>query len=265
MRIHFTPRLAIAATVGLILIPLSSGTAHASEQVIAEQTVVNNYGYVHNISGGSRWAQTFVPSISGSLNKVTLLVDGTSYSTNANLVVAIETTTAGLPSGTTLTSVSVPANSLPATVTTFDFTFTTSAAVQASVTYAIVVYSPTTVSSYGVGLNTAGGYAYGTAAYADWTSSWTAASSDLYFVAFISVDSTGTSSNPPDIQEAFGLPASGNCDIVPVEVRTNISDRVTGWGKSWTGANWLHSGAGGSICIRTLRYDATIQGYAAVS
>jgi hypothetical protein len=62
----------------------------------------------------------------------------------------------------------------------------------------------------------------------------------------------------PDIVEMFGLPVSGMCSDVPDTVTPNIADRVTGWSPSWTEGAWLNEGRGGPVCVRTLRYSATL-------
>lgn len=266
MHTNHIKALAALVGAGLIVVGLiGSSPAAAAELVTAEQTGVSTYGQVHGISGGSRWAQTFRPSVAGPLHKVTLNVAG-DVATNADLVIQIQETTAGLPDDTVLTSLTVPNSALPQTSQAVDFTFPTAVNLATDQTYAIVLSSTTTVSSYAVALQQPStAYADGSAAYAALPGAWTADSTtDLYFIAYVDLRSSDGDRWPPDIVEAFGLPSNGSCTPIPEEVRTNIADRHSGWGRSWTDGAWLNGGSGGPVCVRTLRYSPSTREFHAI-
>ena len=68
---------------------------------------------------------------------------------------------------------------------------------------------------------------------------------------YVAPVSTGTP--PPDVLQQVGMPASGLCSDISIPELNWAGVPSSGWGASW--AQWLHDGAGGAVCTRTLHYD----------
>jgi hypothetical protein len=60
---------------------------------------------------------------------------------------------------------------------------------------------------------------------------------------------------PPDVLQGIGAPQSGCTSIDRPDLNWGGSGNG-GWGRSW--AQWGNGGLGGFVCLRTLRYDATL-------
>lgn len=65
-----------------------------------------------------------------------------------------------------------------------------------------------------------------------------------------------TDQTPVPIEQAVPLPASGLCaDVADADFGFQAR-LVGGWSASW--AQWANGGAGGPVCVRTLRYSNTL-------
>ena len=231
-------------------------------------------------TGATSFGQTFIAGITGPLTQVRL------FGCNANndltsVQVALYPATGVAPNSTPDTALGalaieslsgsrlsvIPPAADCGSYLPFDITFTSTATVTAGARYVLVISATATDPVLG-GLTLQSSdqstYLNGNRSRSlDSGATWTAVTTrNLLFATYVD-DGTNTSL-PPDILESFGLPTSGSCTPVPLEVRTNIAERETGWGRSWTQGAWLNNGRGGPVCVRTLRYSPTLQGYAAV-
>ena len=244
----------------------AAGPARADQLVTAQALATVTGNATPNGSGaGYVAAQTFVAGVGGPLTSVVLNLTKPGMP-NADVTVAIEETTGGLPNGTVLASTVIPEADVPSTSTALtEVAFTSPATVVVGTTYAITVASAATTSTYWVGTVLSSTYLDGEAlSRVTAGPPWYYNGSDFYFIAYVTTSSAGGDA-PPDIIEQFGLPSNGSCTPVPAEVRLNIANRTSGWGVSWTDAAWLNNGAGGPVCVRTLRYNATLQDFAALT
>lgn len=252
---------ALALTVGAIAAPTAT-----ADQLVTAQSLQSVTGYATpNGSGaGYEMAQTFLAEVSGPLTSVVLNLSQAG-GPNAAVTIAITETSGGSPSGTVLASTTLAVADVTATPTALtEILFANPATVTAGTTYAITVTSTTTSGAYWVGGGT-NDYAGGRGLNRAFGGAWlTSASTDYYFIAYVNTGS-GDGNAPPDILEQFGLPTSGTCTAVPEDVHLNIANRTSGWGQSWTDASWLNNGAGGAVCVRTLRYSATLHDFAPVT
>ena len=68
---------------------------------------------------------------------------------------------------------------------------------------------------------------------------------------------------PPDVHQSVGLPGTGSCADVDDRELNWAGVRSGGWTPSW--AQWMHSGAGGAVCNRTLRYLPSLAAWSSTS
>lgn len=62
------------------------------------------------------------------------------------------------------------------------------------------------------------------------------------------------SADPKSVTQAYGLPASGQCDATTAVEWANIPGApVGGWAIGW--GPWLNDGKGGAACVRVLNYN----------
>lgn len=63
-----------------------------------------------------------------------------------------------------------------------------------------------------------------------------------------------SSADPNSVTQAYGVPASGQCDATTAPEWVNIPGApVGGWAMSW--GHWLNDGKGGAACVRVLNYN----------
>lgn len=270
---------------GLLLTSLISGSLALTTGVAFAASVQDQANLGPRIgevmpTGATYFGQTFIAGITGPLTQVRLfgcnanndltsvqasLYPATGIAPNSTPDTALGALAVESLSGSRLSGIPPAADCgsyLP-----FDITFTNAATVTAGARYVLVISATATDPVLG-GLTLQSSdqstYSNGNRSKSvDSGATWTAVTNrNLLFATY--VDDGTNASLPPDILESFGLPTSGSCTPVPQEVRTNTAERETGWGRSWTQGAWLNNGRGGPVCVRTLRYSPTLQGYAAV-
>ena len=269
---------------GLLLLPLISGLFALTTGVAFAASVQDQANLGPRIgevmpTGATYFGQTFIAGITGPLTKVRL------FGCNANndltsVQVALYPATGIAPNSTPDTALGalaieglsgsrlsgIPPAADCGSYLPFDITFTSSATVTAGARYVLVISATATNPVLG-GLTLQSSdqstYSNGNRSKSvDSGATWTAVTNRNLLLATY-VDDGTNASLAPDILESFGLPTSGSCTPVPLEVRANIAERETGWGRSWSQGAWLNDGRGGPVCVRTLRYSPTLQGYAA--
>lgn len=158
-------RTVMSVMVALCLGAVLPGVASAGT-LDQQQTASENF-YV--IDSGSSLAQTFTAGISGSLDRVDLLLSETPSSGLPPVKVDIRDVGSVGPAPTVLASASIPAASIPQTFTFVPATFASPAAVAAGRRYAIVAYSGTEGSYYKWGAEVSADLYPGGAVFSDTT------------------------------------------------------------------------------------------------
>lgn len=134
-RPHILAVLTIVVTAFLGILPAVSATAVGTLDQQATGTSTRWYYNMNNVSVG----QVFTAGATGQLDRVTIDVLSFQGATTAPLVVNVfEVDGSGFPTGTSLASASVAQTSIPATVSTVAFDFSTPASVQSGTAYALV-------------------------------------------------------------------------------------------------------------------------------
>jgi hypothetical protein len=121
---------------------------------------VSIFGYY--ALGGVNWhvdnsntylAQTFQPSINSTLKKIRVALERNTLQIGGNVTVEVQTTSGGLPTGTSLTSESISDASIQVfsednSLVTIDVTFSTPVDLTSGTTYAIVLKFPNALGTY---------------------------------------------------------------------------------------------------------------------
>ena len=193
---------------------VAAGTALAADQQWTTQNTDFLFG---NINARHDVAQSFVPSVTDRLNKVSVYLK--KVSTPGNLTVRILTDNSGKPSKTVLDSSTILATAVTNNYGFIDASFSNAPNLIASTTYwlEISVASVNASKYYIWGLDNASGYTSGAGAYSDnWnatTPSWTGAGGDFDFKAYMGGIATSLSGSVTVQGNARATSMSG-CSIV---------------------------------------------------
>ncbi len=164
---------------------VAAGTAAAADQ---QWTVQNSNFAFGNASARSAAAQSFVPGISGKLNKVSAYLKKTGLP--GDLTVRIVTDNSGSPSKTVLASGAIMSSSVAGNYAFVDGLFSSSPNLTAGVKYWIMLVSPVSSGNYFYwGMDNTDAYAGNTGKYsASWNAKnpvWSAAGGDLNFKTYM--------------------------------------------------------------------------------
>lgn len=159
------------------------------DPVANQQSTVQNSDYkISDISAHANVAQSFKPSASASLSKMTLNLKKTGMP--GDLMIKIVTDNGGKPSNTVLANGTVPSSLVSASYSFVDVTLGSTPAVTTNQTYWIIAIAPVSATNYFTwGLDTNSGYAGGAAKYSsNWNLSnptWSSITGDLDFMMYL--------------------------------------------------------------------------------
>lgn len=172
---------------------VAAGTAATADQ---QWTVKNSDFAFGNTSTKSAAAQSFVPGISGKLNKVSVFLKKTGLP--GDLTVQIVTDNSGSPSKTVLASGTILSSSVAGSYAFIDGLFSSSPNLTAGIKYWIMLVSPVSSSNYFYwGMDNTDAYVGNTGKYsASWNAKnpvWSASGGDLNFKAYMGGNATSLS------------------------------------------------------------------------
>ncbi len=164
---------------------VAGGTATAADQSWSTQ---NGDSLLGNSSARSDMAQSFVPSTSNVLNKVSLYIKKVGSPTN--ITVRILSNSGSSPTKTTLATGTMSSSNVTGTYGFIDASFASAPTLVAGTTYWILLDASVNASNYFVwGYDTAGGYTSGNGKYsANWNANtpvWNDVGGDLNFQAWM--------------------------------------------------------------------------------
>ena len=223
-----------------------------------DQSVEPSSGAYYPSYTGQLMGQSFTAGMSGELSHVELSVT-VPATPSVPFTLSLYQSVAGLPTGSALASVSVPASSFAVTTnitpTWVDFVFQAPASVTAGTQY-VLVESLGGSGQYSIYQGVAG-YSGG-AAIADMGAGWVIdPTSDLMFRTYVTPSSSSGATPPPVLQQFESAPttsrASLGCDASASSSLNWGGANSGSWGDSW--AQWANGGKGGAVCTRTLVYS----------
>lgn len=214
--------------------------------------IYNSFSFfLQDISGNTQLAQTFIPSVTGNLNKVSIVARKTG-TPSGDLVIEIRTTSGGSPTATVLATQNVTVGSVvDKGITTF--TFSSPPALTSGTKYAICVHnadglggSPSATNYYSLLVSGSGEDYYGSGINlyysSDGGSSWNAQDvTDFAFATEMSVATAGPgldqfsfvssngefiTSNTTEIAQTFVPSVNGNLNKIKLHI--NRIDGQTG-------------------------------------
>jgi hypothetical protein len=193
---------------------VAGGTAATADQ---SWTTVDGDSVLGNISNKKDLAQSFTPSVSNVLNKVSLYLK--KVGTPTDLTVKILTDNSGSPSKTAIATGTISASTITGSYGYIDASFSASPSLTAGTKYWILLDSTVNASNYFYwGIDSAQGYASGTGKYsANWNASspvWNNLNGDLNFKAFMGGVTTKIS----------GVRVNGNAKANTLESCTILGD-----------------------------------------
>ncbi|TSC70822.1 MAG: Uncharacterized protein G01um101449_274 [Parcubacteria group bacterium Gr01-1014_49] len=166
-------------------------TVAVSTDPIADQqwSVQNNSFNIGDTAAHADVAQSFRPSVSASLAKISLYLKKTG--SPADLIVKVVTDNSGKPSTTVLASGTIPASSITTSYGFVDATLDATPALTANQTYWIIGIASVSASNYFIwGRDSNGGYSGGAAKYSsNWNlpnPTWSSITGDLDFKMYMS-------------------------------------------------------------------------------
>jgi hypothetical protein len=138
-------RGAVASAAGLVVLAALAWPLHASAQGELDANCPGPREFSLSITGNERWAQTFVPQVSGAL--VRAEIDITKFGGNDDFVVGVNAVdAAGVPTNTALASTIVPNATVPTGQSSLAASFPSPAIVTAGERYALVFARPGTTA-----------------------------------------------------------------------------------------------------------------------
>jgi hypothetical protein len=163
---------------------VAGGSAVSPDQ---SWTTQNNDSLLGNVTTKKDLAQSFTPSVSKVLNKVSVFIKKVGNPTD--LAVKIVSDNSGSPSKTVLATGAISASTVTGTYGFIDASFTTAPSLTAGTKYWILLDSTVNATNYYYwGIDTADGYSSGTGKYStNWNVTnpvWTALNGDLNFKAY---------------------------------------------------------------------------------
>lgn len=257
-----TRRLALAIIAACTLATPLILPAHASATTeLDQQTGVDTGSAGELLYTTFTYGQVFTAGISGSLSSTSVLLytlSGTPSLSQQLYAVDVGTS---LPTGTALTSQAITPG--PGAWTWIETTFSAPVNVTAGMQYALVISSTdgAALARWARGL----AYSGGTGAYAA-GGTWLqlpGVPGDMTFRTYVTTGSStptpesGTdniATGPLPVLQQVGMSDTNTCAEVTDSDLTFGSGVHGGWSKSW--AQWANSGAGGSVCTRTLTYES---------
>ncbi|OGG57866.1 hypothetical protein A2765_03860 [Candidatus Kaiserbacteria bacterium RIFCSPHIGHO2_01_FULL_56_24] len=174
---------------------ISGDATVAGGEPVLDQSWTTQMGEfnIGDTSAHGNVAQSFTPSVSGPLNKVSLYLRKSGSPSNLSIRILADNN--GSPSKTTLATGSIAASTVTASYNFVDGGFSSSPYLVAGQTYWVVAIASVSSSNYySWGMDTAMGYAAGAAKHSsNWNAStpvWTAIPGDLNFKAHMGVGGT---------------------------------------------------------------------------
>lgn len=162
---------------------VAGGTVPTPEQ---QWTVQNNDFKLGDVTARANVAQSFVPSVSETLNKVTLYLKKTGLPADISLKLVTDSGT-GIPSTNVLATSTIQAVNVSSTYSFIDATFNTLPSLAADQTYWIIATAGVDPNKYfSWGQDTNNGYTLGTGKSSPTTNpSWTSTGGDLNFKMYV--------------------------------------------------------------------------------
>ncbi|OGG40280.1 hypothetical protein A2118_02250 [Candidatus Kaiserbacteria bacterium GWA2_50_9] len=164
--------------------------AMGTDPIANQQWTVQNSSFnLGDIAANANVAQSFNPTVSSSLAKVSLNIKKTGNP--GDITIKIVTDNSGKPSKTVLASGTIPASLVTTAYGLADATLDSTPALTADQTYWIIAIASVNASNYFIwGRDSSGGYSRGAAKYSsNWNASsptWTSITGDLNFKMYIS-------------------------------------------------------------------------------
>ena len=207
-------------------VTVAGGTAAAADQSWTTQTSGTNLG---DVTTRANIAQSFKPSSTQALNKVSLYLKKTGVPSDITLKVVSDN--AGKPSTTVLATGSVPASSVSSGYAFIDGTFTATPTLTSGQTYWLIAIASVNSSNYFTwGTDTADGYTLGTAkSSSNWSASnptWAALNADTNFKTWMG--GTTTSLYGVRVGGSAWASALSSCQIVKDATYQTISSCTVG-------------------------------------
>ena len=214
--------------------------AAGTEPTPNQSWAVQDTGFaIADTSGHASLAQSFIPTESRPLNKLTLYLKKTG--SPGDISVAIATDAGGRPATVALATGSLPASSVSGSYSFVTASLTSAPTLTAGTTYWVIVTVPVDAADYFIaGGDSTDGYDDGTALYSsDWSSPsvpWTGAGGDADFEIYLG--GVATKLHGITVGGDGWAPTLENCSIgSDAYYQSSFSCTITGGGAEFPGSN----------------------------